>query len=65
MYLNDVYDAVRAAKVDIRLGDVTARKVADLCAGRLRIANVDGATCAALKRELRDFSLATYQWRDK
>ena len=57
--------AVQEARQTIRNGDIVARRLASIVAGRLRMSDVDIWVLKELKRELRDFNIHTGTWKDK
>lgn len=59
-----LFAVMEAAQRTIRNADTCTCKLAELMAGRLRSAAVDGSTLAVLKRELRDFNIHTGKWKD-
>lgn len=62
MDYDDVARAVRTARERVKMGDKVVREVADLLAGRLRVAEVSSYTLKELKRELRNFNIRTGTW---
>lgn len=64
MQIEDVYKAKEDARRTINRSDEVARGVARLLAGRLRVADIPKTVCATLKRELRDFNMHTFQWKE-
>ncbi len=65
MTYQEMLEAQRDAEQTIRNGDNAVRALAELMAGRLRLAEVDVIVCEKLKRELKDFNMQTLQWKDK
>lgn len=55
--------AVYEAELTMRAADRSANDMASILRGRLH--HVSGSTLAALKRELRDFNIQTYEWKSK
>lgn len=63
MNFSDAYKAAEEARETLHAADVLTRQIADLAAGRLRKSGVAGSTLTALKRELRDWNIHTYEWK--
>ena len=63
MSLYSMKEDIREAENALRDADNIVKEIAPLLVGRLRHAN--GAQLAALKKELRDFDLRTWKWKDK
>lgn len=53
-----------AESVEQRANEVV-QQLARICVGRLRSSHASVYVLARLKRELRDFDLRDYSWRDK
>lgn len=64
MNYSDILQARKDAQEQINLADQATRGAAQLCAGRLRKAEVWEDTLRMLKRELRDFDMTTGKWKD-
>ena len=56
--------AVNEAKATIDKADLFTNQMAGLIRGKLRSGKVSPATLAAFKRELKDFNLRSYTWKD-
>ena len=65
MTYQEMLEAQKEAERTIRNGDRAVRSLAELTAGRLRLAKVDPGVCEKLKRELKDFNMQTLQWKDR
>lgn len=59
----DMKRALQEAAETIVSADIVVMDIAWLLKGRLR--HVDGECLEALKRELKDFNMQTYTWKDK
>ena len=64
MTFDEMHQAVKDAEATRARADLHVRKMADLCAGRLRKGNVSAYVLKKLKRELRDFNIHTGYWKD-
>ena len=62
MNFTDICNATDDAKNTMAMADRLAGRIANLLVGRLK--KVSPTYCAQLKRELRDFNIATYEWKD-
>ena len=56
--------AVEDAKETLRLADLFTRQIGTMLKGRLRSGAVDPGVLASFKRELRDFDIRSYEWKD-
>jgi len=56
--------AVNDAKNVLDRADTFTNQMASMIKGKLRSANVSPATLATLKRELQDFNLREYGWKE-
>lgn len=60
--VNEVLNAVQAARDTQRAADRAASGMAQLLVGRLR--HIGYAEAAALKKELRKFNIHTFSWKE-
>ncbi len=65
MNMNDVYNVRAEAFIIVENADTISRQTAELCAGRLRLAEVRPYVLDKLKRELRGYNMHTGTWSDK
>lgn len=65
MNFSDMYAAISEAKHTIEAADGQVGRMARLCAGRLRLADVSDVTLSALKRELADWDMHRKCWKEK
>ncbi len=65
MTYDEFCEAVADAERTEYRARVAVQKIARLCKGRLRLADVDSYTLSALKRELRDWNMHSCEWRTR
>ena len=56
--------AVNEAKAALDKADLFTNQMASMIKGKLRSGKVSPATLTAFKKELRDFNMQTYRWKD-
>jgi len=64
MNYSDVYLARIQAEEDIKKADEAVRQAIKLISGRLRSSGAYGGDLCALKKELKNFNMNTYKWKD-
>ena len=64
MNYSDIRLAREQAQRDIYRADEAIRQAAQLIAGRLKSSRVQGSVLEELKRELRDYNMKTYSWKN-
>ena len=60
---DEMREAVAEAKTTISAADSCVRVMAELCAGRLRRAEIPQSVLRRLKNELRDYNPHTGRWK--
>lgn len=63
MDFDEMIDAVKEAETTQRIADGQINRMAGLISGKLRACSVWHGTLRELKRELKNFNMATGQWR--
>jgi len=63
MNWDDIHTAWLDARSTLNRVDGFVNRMAQMCAGRLRKANVDSSVLKALKEELRDYNIHTSSWK--
>jgi len=61
---SEVNHGIKDAERTMSAADRVVGEMADLIRGKLRSGKVSGYALADLKRELRDFDLRTYCWKE-
>jgi len=62
MKFQEMNEAILDAETTMRMADVTAKKIGRLLVGRLR--ECPYHVLEALKKELKDYNMKTYTWKD-
>lgn len=60
---DDMREAVQDARTKLRAADNVVGAMAEMCAGRLRTANVSPSALEKLKKELADYNIHTAKWK--